>query len=128
MMLLAKADLTDRSFDLPLILGGFFIVAGAAFLAFFPIRSARIRNHRFAEALTAAVILWALAACASAIYTLFERAKFASDQNQLAANGLLDLSLQNTPPPYPWPIWIALGAAYIGLIVFASLSKPRPTP
>jgi hypothetical protein len=126
--LLAYADSTDSSAaNMMIVLGGAFVVALAAGLAFVLILISRVRAHRQEGAIAVAAIFWALIAAGSLIYAGESQMNWSKEYQMRLESGYLDPAEMNDAPHLPWGIWTGLGVAY-GAMLAWTLSQKRARP
>jgi hypothetical protein len=119
LLFLAKANLEDTTGNLPVVMIGCGAFLVCAILAFIPVRIARNRSHRYAEALTAAAVLWAFVTAGSIVFVAYKEFEFAAEQNWMMASGFLDIAVRSARPVWPWPAWGILIVIY-GMLLFAA--------
>jgi hypothetical protein len=122
---LAYAESGDpNATNLPIILGGLFILAVIALLAFWLIFISRARRHRQAELITVATIFWALVAAGSLLYAGEAQMDWSKQYALRLETGYLDPQDTSDAPRLPWGIWSGLGVGYGAMLVW-SLSQKR---
>ncbi len=122
---LAFAESGDpNATNLPIVLGGLFILAVIALLAFLLIFVSRSRGHRRAELITVATIFWALIAAGSLLYAGEAQMDWSKQYALRLETGYLDPQDTSDAPRMPWGMWSGLGAAYVAMLVW-SLSQKR---
>ena len=124
--LLAIAEKTDLSgSQWVVMLIGLFVIGVVAILALVPIGLARHRGHRRAEAITAATLVWGVAAAASVIYFWLAELDWSKQFRREIMSGDVDPKNAIAAPAWPWAGWAILAAAYLALIAYA-LSQREP--
>ncbi len=115
---LAYADTTDPTQTNFLILLLCILLIGCVCgMAFLVLLLARSRRHRRVEYLTVLTIFWAFLTAASLAYSAVTRLDW-SQENALR----LETGYGNpddNPPQLPWKTWVALAAAWGGLITWS---------
>jgi hypothetical protein len=125
---LAYAEQSDSGVtNVELVVGGALILAVTAALAFALIYIARLRDHRQADFLVAAALLWAVCAAGSLLYAEISQMNWSKEYTTRLESGYLDPDDTSGAPKLPWAIWTALGVAY-GAMLTWSLTQKRPTP
>jgi hypothetical protein len=125
---LAVAESGDpNASNLPIVLGGIFILAVIAFLAFVLIFISRSRGHRQTELITTATFFWAIIAAGSLIYAGQAQMNWSKEYMLRLQTGYLDPTDTSDAPRLPWVIWSGLGVAYGAMLIW-SLSKKGASP
>ncbi|MGD0462406.1 MAG: hypothetical protein ABSB74_07945 [Tepidisphaeraceae bacterium] len=121
---LAFAESGDpNATNLPIILGGLFILAVIALLAFALIFISRARGHRQTELITVATIFWALAAAGSLLYAGESQMDWSHQYALRLETGYLDPQDTSDAPRLPWGIWSGLGVAYGAMLLWSFSQK-----
>jgi hypothetical protein len=125
---LAYAESGDSSAtNLIIVLGGAFIVAAVAAMAFVLILISRSRGHRRADVIGVATVFWALIAAGSLIYTGVSQMNWSKEHQMRLETGYLDPSDRNNAAQLPLGTWTGLGVAYVAMLGW-SLSEKRANP
>ena len=125
---LAYADTTDPTQGNFLILLLCILLIGCvAFMAFLVIFLARSRRHRRADYIMALVIFWALATAGSVAYSADAHLAWAQENTLRLESGYGNPDDVSDVPQTPWKTWLALAAAWGGLISW-SMSQKNPPP
>ena len=122
---LAYAESGDPSaMNLVTVLGGAFIVAAVAAMAFVLIVISRSRGHRRADIIAVAAVFWALIAAVSLMYAGVSQSNWSKEYQLRLQTGYLDPSDTNDAPWLPLETWTGLGITYIAMLGW-SLSEKR---
>jgi hypothetical protein len=126
---LAYAESGDPSaMNLVTVLGGAFIVAAMAAMAFVLILFSRSRGHRRADLIAVAAVFWALIAAGSLMYAGVSRTNWSKEYQMRLETGYLDPSDKDDAPRLPWGTWTGLGIAYIAMLGWSFSEKRGATP
>jgi hypothetical protein len=117
------ADTSDSNLSFIVLCAA--LVIGVGFLAFFPIAFARSRQHRQADTIMAATLLWATIAVGMLIYVFLAQIHWSKEYLTRIQSGYGDPSDMTGAPRQPYHIWIALAAGYVTLVLWARHKKPN---
>jgi hypothetical protein len=125
---LAYAESGDSSeTNLLIVLGGAFVIAVVAAMAFVLIVISRSRGHRRAEVIGVAAIFWTLIAAGSLLYAGVTQINWSKEHQMRLETGYLDPSDTDDSPRLPMETWTGLGVAYVAMLGW-SLSRKRAKP
>jgi hypothetical protein len=113
--------------NLVIVLGGAFIVAAVAVMAFVLIVISRSRRHRRADLIAVAAAVWALIAARSLLYAGVSQMNWSREYQLRLQTGYLDPSDTNGAPRLPVGTWTGLGVVYVVMLGW-SLSQKRGKP
>lgn len=126
LILLAKAQGADASAaNLRFIIIACGLIMATAAAAMLPMLIAWSRKCRHASALGLILLLWAILTASSAVYTTSNHDRWASEQQRLLLSGDYDPQDLDESFAYPWPLWTALGAAYLALLGWSAIPQRR---
>jgi hypothetical protein len=120
-MLLASAAIgpsSDSNAELVLISAG--VVLLVVFVGWIPIRMARLRGNRNADAIAAIVVLWGLILAGSISYAIMKQMDWAATYQQQIQSGYFDPQNTSDKPVAPVGLWCGLGVCYASLFLWAS--------
>ncbi|HWE02970.1 MAG TPA: hypothetical protein VG326_11235 [Tepidisphaeraceae bacterium] len=100
------------------------IIGVIGLLAAIPAAVARRRLHRHREGIVAALLLWAVLSAGSAIFAVNAQTTYAREYNRRIMSGYFDPRDTADAPELPWALWIALMAAYAGVMVWIWSGAP----
>ncbi len=125
---LAYAESGDSSTtNLIIVLGGAFVIALVAAMAFVLIVISRSRGHRRAEVIAVAAVFWALIAAGSLLYAGVTQINWSKEHQMRLETGYLDPADTDDAPRLPLGTWTGLGVVYVAMLGW-SRSQKQATP
>ncbi len=134
MFFLANAEPSDTSgAAVVTVVIGVTVVLLVGALMLVPIVVARRRAHRRIEGIKLVAFLWALLSAAGLIYAQINQTQWSAEYDRQLRTGYLDPHSPTAMPDWPTPVWlrllwVGLGAAYLGLLLFSALGPTVPPP